>query len=482
MRAPALAAAVATVLLAASGAAEGPLDVRFQPPAQMGPDLEAGGATWALLVFSDGDSGLLDAGFPAGARMTSATQTSVWTYQTDWSAPAETPGPSRDLPPLDAQVSVGGAGSLFLQADSISLAVGQAAAEAVPGKCAVDLFTRAERAGREARFDLACPARGDVAVVARGSLAVHVEASGLRAAEWHGVGVRCDQAAAGSCPTGGERSGEAVGPGAEVRTRRFSYERLESTEGSLDGNVSAVRLVVGGPALDLAVQGHVRLPLAQAGPGCACPGIDGRTLRSDGAVELSQLRSSDGGLLQARVGGSLSSAHLDEEAVDPAVLLGLGAAAVAGGAVAVAFAAARLVPALFTRLTPDSALTSPLRRLLLDAVRANPGIHERALARTLGRSPSTVRHHVAMLAAQGLVERRRHGRRRLLFDRRPDAPRGVGAAVLEPDLLRLDAWRREHPGATPAATVRHAVEAWGWSRSTAYHRLARLDASLLVRS
>lgn len=391
-------------------------------------------------------------------------------------------GPPETLPPIGLRAGVAGAGSLYLEGDSISIAVDGPAGEVLAGGCVREVLADVDHAGREARYDDLCAMDGGVALVARGTPAapVRLEARGLRTVEWHHLAIACDAAAA--CPDGGARASQARGPpGQEVQVQELGYHRFATSQASAAGEAMAALVAAGGAAMDVASRGGVRLPAAEAAPGCACPALGGRTLQADGDVRLEGLRPAGDGRLQARLAGAAASARLDEEGIDPAALgLGVAGAVAAAGLLALL---AKAAVALFSRLTPARSLENPRRQRVMDAIQAHPGIHERALARLTGQAPGTVRHHVAVLAQQGLVARVRDGKVVRLHDARPGPPGDpAAAALLEPALRRLDAWRREHPGASAAEAVRHAVGAWGWSRSTAYHRLARLDEALLVRS
>ncbi len=485
MRAAALAAAAALLLGPIALAATNGTDVEFHPPAQAAPTVRASGASWALLVFGDGGDGAIRVDMPAGA-----TEHQLTLRRVGVDAPLTGPEPlasqgydqwmpepePQGQPPTALQATPTGVGSLYLEADAIAVEADGVRAEVqvLSGNCVFPL-TDAEASGREARFGQLCPSTGPT-VVARpldGAVAVRVVATGLRVAEWHHLATSC--LGATRCPDSGEREAAAAG-GVSVST--FGYRRLQlAGAGSAEGSAQAARILVGGPRFDLAVEGRVRLPLAEGA--CACGGLalDGRTLVAEGDVVLAGLHARDDGSLGARLGGRLASARLDEDGVDPRLLAG---AAVAGAVAAAGLAAvlAKLAFAAFTRITPEGALRSAARAELLDAIAARPGVHERALARILGRSPGTVRHHVGVLVAQGLVQRRRDGRAVLLFDARRGAPPATGPSpLLEEPLLRLDAWLRGHPDASRADAVRHAMQAWGWSRSTAYHRLARVEAA-----
>lgn len=471
MRAAALALLAATALAPLAAAA--PLDLTFQPPAQAGPGLHATGTAWALLIFGDADAGDADLAAPDGGSLASFTLTDVdlagAAGQDAWSPDQ----PPRALGPTEARLSAAGAGSLYVEADAIEAVADGAQAEAVGHRCPRALLTGPERVGLEARYDELCAAAVGAAVIARaldGSMPVRLAVRGLRVAEWHHVAVDCP-AQAPECPDGGERSTAQQGP-ATVRT--FGYRRLAPTgaDASIQGNLSAARVLLGGPAFDLAVAGQLRLLQARGAGDCACPGLDGRTLRVAGDLRLEGLRPGPDGSLRAALAGDVQAARLDETPVDARVLFGVAGALAFVGVAAVA---AKALLAAFTRLVPHELLQARSRRRLMEAIQATPGIHERGLARLTGLAPTTVRHHVDVLAAHGLVRKRRDGRRTRLFDGRPGTP--AAAPALEPELRQLDDWLRAHPDAGRSATVRHATASWGWRRSTAYHRLARLEAA-----
>jgi predicted transcriptional regulator len=105
---------------------------------------------------------------------------------------------------------------------------------------------------------------------------------------------------------------------------------------------------------------------------------------------------------------------------------------------AVRFGGALLGAPLFSRIQGPDLLEHPLRRALHQAVEANPGIHLKALARTVGRPRNTVEHHVRKLVASGLLTQHELNGYACLFvkgqvDRRDQAAAGV---------LKSDAARR----------------------------------------
>jgi predicted transcriptional regulator len=98
-----------------------------------------------------------------------------------------------------------------------------------------------------------------------------------------------------------------------------------------------------------------------------------------------------------------------------------------------------------------------------------------------GVPSATLRHHLRVLERQGLIVERRMGRiRRFFASRGRHGPVWKALALLrDPHLRQLHASLHDRPGSR-ADIALDAFIAWGWSRSTTYHRLARLEASGLI--
>jgi predicted transcriptional regulator len=245
-------------------------------------------------------------------------------------------------------------------------------------------------------------------------------------------------------------------------------------------------MFVGGPGLDLSVQGWVRLPLAAGAPACGgCLAPQNQTLWAEGDLTLQDLRPGpDKGTMLASLGGDVAQARLDEKAVDGVRLfsppgLGVtGAVAVAGVGLAAVW---RLLAAFFSRMHDErDVLASSRRRAVLALVQARPGIHLRALSRELGVSTATVRHHLRHLFLHGLVVEAREGNRMAIYDAKTSRPAPPLEVLQDREMRRLHGWLEAEGGMPVASAVRHAMQAWGWSRSTAYHRLGRLVATGLA--
>jgi len=161
--------------------------------------------------------------------------------------------------------------------------------------------------------------------------------------------------------------------------------------------------------------------LAKLAPGAPLPEPEARAVTSevraaalqgsptdapapDDAVPLPFFREAP--LPPSILGGTAPSsfqAPARDAAVDPTEVSNAPAApapvAAAGGLAAVAL----LGFALYTRLAPSAVLQSPVRRALLEAIRADPGCTPHALARALGLDDKTVRHHLRVLRRAGCV-------------------------------------------------------------------------------
>lgn len=463
--------------LALAGApAAAPLAVEFDAPAQAGPGVAALDATWLLLVFGDEGSGSVSLRFGQPAQERNFTTASALGNGATEDAEAAQARSDRALPPFEGEARFDGLASIYLEGERIRLDAAGAQASLVrpTAECLWPLLPQQVVHDREARYAALCPPGGGPAVVmapdaGNASLPVRIEADGLRVVELHHAAVAC--ADGSSCPGGGRRDGFATGPPSLGLTGRvLGYSRIGSSGATASGSGRVAHVLAGAPSLDLAVDGWVRLPLADGGP------VARQTLRAEGNVTLADLRLTPGGRMAATLGGDVRHARLDEGGVDPAVLFGVGAAGVA------ATAAAAFAWALFSRIPASRSLDHPRRRLILEAIRANPGIHLRDLARLAGGSPTLAQYHVGVLVRNGHAVARRQGRRLCLFEnhgRYGDEWHAL-AALRDEALLRLHRHVAACPGAARPDVVR-AAESWGWSRRTAYHRLGRLERLGLIQ-
>lgn len=120
-----------------------------------------------------------------------------------------------------------------------------------------------------------------------------------------------------------------------------------------------------------------------------------------------------------------------------------------------------------------------VRRLLLQQVRARPGLTKNALARATGLHWNAVRHHVGVLARRGLLQVRDQGWSHQVFVAGiPPEHLGLVRALRDPALSPLlDALLARPDG----ATARELAGELRWGRKKALARLARLEAEGLVR-
>jgi len=121
---------------------------------------------------------------------------------------------------------------------------------------------------------------------------------------------------------------------------------------------------------------------------------------------------------------------------------------------------------LFSRLSSGALLDHPVRSRLAEVVANQPGLQQRELARRLGLGRGTVEHHLRVLAAAGLVERRRVGGMvgyhpagggigpAAVALRSATAQRVLGALASEPERLGVRRLGR-HLGLTHATVTYH---------------------------
>jgi DNA-binding transcriptional ArsR family regulator len=241
-----------------------------------------------------------------------------------------------------------------------------------------------------------------------------------------------------------------------------------ATAGTLAGHGNVAFAALGGPRVTLGENGSARLPLATRVSPCArapCLDPQGQTLRLRGNLTLADLEGLPGDAPQfsARLSGTFTAANLDETPV-PAHLLGVGEAVAVVGGVALIALLVKALLALFSReLTPESALETPGRRRVYEAVCANPGAMYRAIMEAAGVSDSTSRHHLRKLQAVGLVVAQDHAGTVRYFENhgRYAATWKDELALRDPDLRRLMDWLTRHPG----QTQRELSEAVGAARS-----------------
>ena len=134
---------------------------------------------------------------------------------------------------------------------------------------------------------------------------------------------------------------------------------------------------------------------------------------------------------------------------------------------------------LFSRIEAPRLLEHPVRRGLVDAVEANPGIHYQALLRLVGGGKGATEHHLRKLVDAGLLVRHQGPGYTCFFPPRTD--HRVAAAV---GLLKSGGARRvlaavqQHPG---VSSVQLAAMT-GLDASTVSHHVARLAGAGLLEA
>jgi predicted transcriptional regulator len=376
-------------------------------------------------------------------------------------------------------------GSLYLEADALSwsaaggaLLVPSEAGDA-PGRFLQDVFP----AGT-VRPALAVPAAGVAAAFRPDPQApLSLRAEGVRRAEWHNATVSCSAGLA-PCPDGAGTATLAAAPSSPAGGFSLSAASFAnllpggSAGGRLAGSGAAFLWAAGGPALDLAVDGQVRLPAAILAGSCAACGQEARTFRAAGELTLAPLGRdpSGSGRLQARLGGAVAAAALDETALPfPAA-----AGAAALGAIALAAVAVKLVLVLAARRRA-SARDHPRRRALLELILESPGLTLREIQRRTGWGNGATRHHLDKLRRGNHIVAHADGNTVRHFENHGRFDRTWRQVVRErdPELGPLLEWLRLHPGSSQVR-VQEAAAAWGWSRSGTQRRLASLQRSGLV--
>lgn len=149
----------------------------------------------------------------------------------------------------------------------------------------------------------------------------------------------------------------------------------------------------------------------------------------------------------------------------------------AAGAAGLGWLAKAALTALFSRLRRDRVLDQPVRRQVMEAIEADPGIHLSKVVAVSGKGAGTVRHHVAKLVEAGLVEARDSGGYLCYFPKGARPEQRAAAPVMKAEGARrvLEGLDGQALGVRPLAT------AVGLAPSTVEHHLARLVSAGLVR-
>ena len=479
------------VLLASAAGASPGLDLRFHPPAQVGPRLQFTGGQWMVLVFSNqtrADGYVHFAAASAGQQFNEAQTYHDFPPVSDGPKDAPAPGLPKQYPPFAANLSYGGGpASLYIEAQAISWNTTGADASLDHHPffgCLLSYVGQGVYDERSGRYDKLCPgesvnAKLDGAVLPQFKL----RAVGVKAVEWHNASLTC-AAASSDCPTGGDRQEQrfAAGGGYFIR-RQLTFERVNGN-GTLEMHGSAAFVMAGGRSLDVAVAGHARLPLASAPPACqGCLAPDGQTFQATGDFTLHGAAIQPDGSLSSHIDGQLANVRFDEAIVAPGALFGIGTAVAAGVAAAVGLGllVKPLLGSLFTRLRPDAVLRNRNRRAIHEHIEANPGTSFSELRRALGLGVETVRLHLRVLLSAGKVVEQRHGNTRRFFPPGFAETNRTRIILLRTAVLDdLYALVERHTNLSQKELVELAAHDYGWKRATTQHRLGRLISGGLV--
>ncbi len=297
---------------------------------------------------------------------------------------------------------------------------------------------------------------------------VYILSSDLDALEVQGVDWSCKS----TCPPGGGvhdmGGGSTSLTGVDLMGRSF-IELAGPTPGQITVAFSGGVVYAASIHANLSLDGVVRLP-GYEGPG-ADPDGD-QTLRAAGTMALHDIQ------MQGEQRFAASWLAPDIVMLDETISANQAAAAVAGATI-LAVLAKILAGALAGRSA--SPLTSPRRRQIMAYITAHPGATFRELVRGTEIPAGTARHHVAVLKQANLIMEKPHNQTLRYFENHGKFEDSWNSVVLlrEPELNSLHSWLLRHDGATQKEVLAWA-EGEGWSRSTAQHRLKRLETEGLV--
>lgn len=292
-----------------------------------------------------------------------------------------------------------------------------------------------------------------------------VNVDGLRSLEWHNLSPICD-----SC--GGAGGPVAVTPSMDL----VHFIELQAN-GVLAAQGTASAAVLGGNVLDVdVIQGLLRLPLASENARCHSCEWNESTLLLRGDISLQDLRPHGQFQLAARASGQITEIRSDESVLNPRLMV-----AASVGVVAVA-AVAKVVAILASRLF-QAPLENDRRRLLHDAILAQPGITYRQLMRSLGLANGVVNHHLRVLTKANLIVRRADGKRTRLFENhgKYDANWHEIAILERPFAREVVSLLQANPGISQGELTEWAL-AKGWSRAGIQVRITELESAGFVRS
>ncbi len=469
MRRLAMVALVA--LLASASASE--TGVVFRSPAQAMGDLSVEGSTWLLLLVDPASGGLeFTASLDAG-RQTNYTQVQPYAR----AVPVYGGGlPGRSLDPahapLDAmqlQLSPAtGPGWLYIQAESIQFNASSHASLKRVGAddCRLLLVNDSLRDAFPFRHGL-CAHQDEVGLSlgwVTGSFDVH----GLHSMELYSLHTACNR---DECPPGGgaHGAGQDAGPSAIQVVTRSWIELLAPGEAA---GAATGFAFLGGPSVELALDGVARLPLAACHAICSS---EASTLVVAGQLLLSGLSPSQSGL-KAELSGNIIASRSDEKAID--WLAGATAAAGAFGL----FALLRVLLSFgLLRVNPKEALDHPNRQRIHHYVATHPGATFNEVRRAAQLAVGPTRHHLTIMARGGWLRAVESGNTLRYFPgAHVPADWAQLVALRDADLARLHGWLEQNQGCTQSAIVA-AADSWGWKRATAQYRLKKLVEAGVVR-
>lgn len=487
MRRGVIAALVAsTALVPVHG--EGVAHLSFGVPADLGGATEWNGLEWALLVVRDADAGSMRFTTSGLSPLAAFNHSYSWTgWRDPVVAALETPhAEGHESLPVDATAIGGnttvGSSSLLVVGSKLALSVGmptRLVEQSLPWHALDQGLDQDPTPYREER---ASPqgVTGLANSIEPREVSLHGE--GLCLLEFQGWDLICDRA----CPPSGSQrlTSIPVAAGGEVRVVRSTFTEIQAGDGAIRLEGQASFVAFGGRAVDLGIDGHMRLPRAAGEVECEACTLDGeKTLRASGSFLLQNTRFQADGRLAASVHGVATAAAVDEVPVTWRLRhVATDGALVAGTAGLVGIG----LFALFTRFSKTQALENDNRKQLYDTILQNPGINFRELSRQSGIASGTARYHLTILARAKLIVEKPHHNLLRFFENhgKYEANWNQVGLLRDPGLKDLHQWLSSQ-GQVPQKDILNAMERrHSWSRSTTQHRLARLvsDGLVSVRS
>lgn len=480
----------------AAGAASQPsaLALEFSVPAQATGNLTSE-ATWALLILgpaSSADLRLAAAG-PSSAVNHTRIDLRAEGVPHSWLPQNRSDEAVAVRDDLQAGLRAEGSwSSVLVEAGSIELTASAARAtlRASDGDDDPNAFVAAEEGGSAPVLRSDGPlATGAALTLQAGTLheeiPFHLAVRGLRRVEWHNVTVACTPSTSASeasgCPDGARPFGASVPlPGGFAESRVMPFLDLRPANGTLDGEGTALSMVVLGQGMDLAVHGRARFPQAVLSGDCggsACPDPAGRTFQAEGDLLLRGLAPAPSkDRMRTDLQGAVGQARFDEQPIPELV----GQAAWVGAAAVGLAVLARVAWALFAR-NPRPVLEHPRSKALNDLIHEVPGLSFTQVKERTGWGHGTTRYHLQRLLRAGQVVAYGYQNSVRYFENheRHKDDWMEHAALHKPELRALHQWIAEHPRSSQSQVIA-ATAKWGWKRSVTQKRLRRLVEAALV--